>query len=148
MPSKECRQQVLIDAPVEVVWELVGNPNRHSDWWPTVVDAECDELEQGCRYRGVVRNPRGKEEEHTFAVERLEDCHEVLIRCEEIGSYTRFLLTDARGGTFVDAEFGIDPQSLGMQVVNVVAGRRILRRWLEQSIDALEQAAVKASSSG
>jgi hypothetical protein len=48
-------------------------------------------------------------EEHTFTLERLDDCHEVLIRCDQIGSYKRFLLTDARGGTFVDAEFGIDP---------------------------------------
>ena len=59
MPSRECRQQVLIEAPVEVVWRLVGDPNRHSEWWPTVVDSECEQLEQGCRYHGVVLNPRG-----------------------------------------------------------------------------------------
>lgn len=148
MPSRECRQQVVIDAPVEVVWALVGDPNRHGDWWPTVVDAECDELAEGCQYRGVVLNPRGRQEEHTFILERLEDCREVLIRCEQIGSYTRFLLTDAQGGTFVDASFGINPQSLGMNVVNVVAGRRILRRWLEQSIEALDQAAKAAGARG
>jgi hypothetical protein len=145
MPSRECRQQVLINAPVQVVWELLGDPNRHPEWWPTVVDAECDELRQGCRFRAVVKSPRGggREEGHTFTLERLEDCREVLIRCEEIGSYTRFVMTGARGGTFVDAEFGIDPKSTGMHLVAVVAGRRILRRWLEQSIEALERAAVK-----
>jgi uncharacterized protein YndB with AHSA1/START domain len=145
MPSRECRQQVLIEAPVEVVWQLVGDPNRHSDWWPTVVDSECDELHEGCRYHGVVINPRGKQEEHTFTVDRLDDCHEVVIRCEQNGTYTRFLLTGARDGTFVDAEFGIDPQNAGMHVVSVVAGRRILRRWLEQSVEALERAALAAA---
>jgi hypothetical protein len=144
MPSRECRQQTLIEAPVEVVWGLVGDPNRHAEWWPSVVDSECEELEQGCRYRGVVLNPRGKQEQHDFVLERLDDCHEVLIRCEGIGTYTRFVLTGARDGTFVDAEFGIDPTSIGMHAVALVAGRRILRRWLEQSVDALEQAAVEA----
>jgi hypothetical protein len=148
MPSRECRQQVLIEAPVEVVWGLVGDPNRHPEWWPTVVDTECDELHEGCRFRGVVLNPRGKQEDHEFTVERLDDCHEVLIRCEDIGTYTRFLLTGARDGTFVDAEFGIEPQTAGMHAVALISGRRILRRWLEQSIEALEQAAEQASTPG
>lgn len=130
-----------------MVWNLVGDPNRYADWWPTVVDAECEELREGCRYRAVVRNPRGKEENHDFSVERLDDCHEVLIRCEQIGTYTRFLLTDARGGTFVDAEFGIQPQTVGMHAVSVLAGRRILRQWLGQSIAALQEAAVRESAS-
>jgi uncharacterized protein YndB with AHSA1/START domain len=143
MPSRECRQQALIDAPVEVVWGLLGDPNRHPEWWPTVVDAECERLEQGCRYRAVVKNPRGVEEKHELTVERLANLNEVLIRCHEIGTYTRFVLTEAQGGTFVDAEFGIDPQSFPVHLMSIVAGRRILRRWLEQSIEALELAAVE-----
>ena len=146
MPNRECRQQVMIDAPVDVVWGLVGDPNRHSEWWPSVVDAECEDIHQGCRFRGVVTNPRGKQEEHEFVLERLEDCQEVLIRCEDIGTYTRFVLTGARSGTFLDAEFGIDPKSVGMHLVTVIAGRRILRRWLEQSVEALERAAVDAGT--
>ena len=139
---RECRQQTLIDAPVEVVWSLLGDPNRHSEWWPTIVDAECEDLHLGCRYRAVIRNPLGRQERHEFTVDRLEDCREVMIRCEEVGTYTRFQLTEARGGTFVDAEFGIDPQRLGMQMAVAVAGRRILRRWLEHSVEALKEAAV------
>jgi len=146
MPSRQCRQQTLIEAPVAVVWELVGDPNRHAQWWPSVVDAECEQLERGCRYRAVVKSPRGKQEEHEFVVERLDDCHEVMIRCVDIGTYTRFQLTEARGGTFVDAEFGIDPLNLGTHVMSAVAGRRILRRWLEQSIEALEGAATKKAA--
>jgi hypothetical protein len=142
--QRECRQQKLIGAPVRVVWDLVGDPNRHPDWWPTVVDAECEQLEQGCRYRAVVRSPsgRGADENHEFTVERLDDCHEVLIRCQDVGTYTRFLLTEARGSTFVDAQFGIEPQSVGMRAVATIAGRRILRRWLEETVESLERAAV------
>jgi hypothetical protein len=143
MPHRECRQQVLIGAPVQRVWGLVGDPNRHGEWWPTIVHSECEDVEQGCRYRGVVINPRGKQEDHEFTLERLAENREVLIRCPEIGTYTRFLLTEAQGGTFVDAECGIDPQSAGMHVVSVVAGRRILRRWLDSTIEGLEEAAVE-----
>jgi uncharacterized protein YndB with AHSA1/START domain len=146
MPSRECRQQVMIQAPVQVVWDLLGDPNRHPDWWPTVVDTECEQLEQGCRYRGVVKNPRGKQEDHTFSVERLDDCREVLIRCEEIGTYTRFVLTEAQGNTFLDAEFGIEPTTVGLHLMSAVAGRRILRRWLQESVEALERTAVEQAS--
>ncbi len=146
MPHRECRQQVLIEAPVQVVWGLVGDPNRHSDWWPTVVHSECEDLEQGCRYRGVVINPRGKQEDHLFELEQLAENREVLIRCPDIGTYTRFVLAEAQGGTFVDAEFGIDPKSASMHMVSVVAGRRILRRWLDETIDALERATLEQHS--
>jgi hypothetical protein len=137
---RECRQQVLIEAPVDLVWDLVSDPNRHAEWWPTVVDSECENLREGCRFRAVVKSPWGTSQEHDFTVERLDECREVLIRCN-IGTYTRFLLTEARGSTFVDAEFGIDTEKLGMQAFNLVAGRRVLRRWLEQSIQALANAA-------
>jgi uncharacterized protein YndB with AHSA1/START domain len=143
MPSRQCRQQVLIEAPVGLVWELVGDPNRHAEWWPTVVHSECEELSEGCRYRAVVKSPSGRDEAHMHEVQRLDDCHEVLIRCVEIGTYTRFQLTEAQGGTFVDAEFGIEPQSVGMHVMSVVAGRRTLRRWLDESVQALDRAAVE-----
>jgi uncharacterized protein YndB with AHSA1/START domain len=62
----QLRQQALIDAPVQVVWDLVADRNCHPEWWPTV--------------------------------------------------------------------------SLGMRVFGAVAGKRYLRRWLQQSLDALEVA--------
>jgi uncharacterized protein YndB with AHSA1/START domain len=141
--ERECRQQKLIDAPVKVVWDLVGDPNRHPEWWPTTVDTECEQIERGCRYRAVVTSPtgRGGAEHHVFTIERLDDCHEVLIRCEDMGSYTHFLLTEAQGRTFLDARFGIEATSLGMSALVAVSGRRILRRWLEETVRSLEQAA-------
>lgn len=141
-PVAEMRQQALIGAPVEVVWELVSDPNRHPEWWPTVVEVECEGLEEGCQYRGVVKSPFGASVEHEFSVERLDDCREVLIRCIDTGVWNRWLLTEARGGTFVDAEFGAEPRTLGMRIFGAVAGKRYLRRWLQQSIEGLERASA------
>src|SRR4051812_7115035 len=67
MPS--ARRQVMVDAPVETVWELIGDVSRHPEWWPRVEDVECNLLEEGCTYRQVTRRP-GKTIETTISVEK------------------------------------------------------------------------------
>jgi len=74
-------------------------------------------------------------------VERLDGCRELLLRCLDTGTYTRWLLTEAQGGTFIDAEFGREPRAVGTRVFDVIAGKRYFRRWLEESIEALRDAA-------
>jgi ribosome-associated toxin RatA of RatAB toxin-antitoxin module len=37
----EVRQQVLIEASPEVVWELITDVNRHPEWWPDVEEVHC-----------------------------------------------------------------------------------------------------------
>lgn len=138
-----CKHQAVIDGPVEVIWHLVGDPNRHAEWWPDIIESECPDLQQGCSYRSVVKGPLGRREEHEIVVERLDDCHEVLIRCIGTGVYCRWLLTEARGRTFVEAEFGAEPTKLGARMFDKLAGKRIFRRWLQQSVDALEVAAAR-----
>jgi hypothetical protein len=133
------RQQALIDVPVEKVWELVGDVERHPEWWPRVVDVECAGLEQGCTYRQVMKSPTGVMETDV-SVETLEDCRELFLRCLDTGTYTKWLLTEAQGGTFIDAEFGMDPRSVKTRVFDAVAGKRYFRRWLEQSIEGLRAA--------
>ena len=134
------RQQALIEAPPEVVWLLLGDPNRHAEWWPRVVEVQCDGLEEGCTYRQVTKTPMGKIETD-ISVETLEGCREINIRCLDTGTKCRWLFTEAQGNTFIDAEFGMDPQDLGRKVFDLVAGRRYFRKWLEQSLDALQVAA-------
>lgn len=134
-------QQAFIEAPVERVWQLVGDPNRHPDWWPEMVEVECADLEEGCRYRGVVRGPFGTAP-HDLVVDRFEDCREVSIYCDGTGVTTRFVLAEAQGGTFVEGCFTIEPNSIGMKVLGAVAGRRFMRSWLETSLDNLKQAAA------
>jgi uncharacterized protein YndB with AHSA1/START domain len=136
-------QQAHIQAPSTTVWELLGDPNRHPDWWPEMLETDCTDLEEGCRYRGVVKGPFGADE-HEMLIERLENCEEVSIRCEGTGVTTRFRLTDAQGGTFVEGYFAIEPDSLGMKMIGAVIGRRYMRSWLERSLGNLKQAAEHA----
>jgi hypothetical protein len=76
-----------------------------------------------------------------FVVESLEDLSEIKMRCTQTGMYARWLLTEAQGDTFVDVEFGMDPAKVGDRIFDMAMGRLYFRRWLEQSLDALEDAA-------
>jgi len=135
-----CRLQAQVDVPPEVLWELIGNVERHPEWWPRVINVHCEGLEQGCSYRQVFKSPIGVVETDV-SIERLDDCREMTLRCLDTGTYARWLLAGAQGGTFIDVEFGLDPKTTRTRVFDVVAGRRYFRRWLEESIDALRTAA-------
>jgi uncharacterized protein YndB with AHSA1/START domain len=133
-------QQTHIQAPTATVWELVGDPNRHPIWWPEMLETDCTDLEEGCKYRGVVKGPF-RAEEHEMLIERLDNCEEVSIRCEGTGVTTRFRLTEAQGGTFVEGYFSIEPESLGMKIIGAAIGRRFMRSWLERSLENLKKTA-------
>jgi uncharacterized protein YndB with AHSA1/START domain len=135
------RRQALINAPAPQVWELVGNPRRHPEWWPRVIEVRGERFDEGDQYAQVTKSPVGRAETQ-FVVERMDDLREVQMRCEATGMYTRWLLTEAQGGTFVDVEFGMDPKSVGNRVFDAAVGKLYFRRWLEQSLDALENAAA------
>jgi Polyketide cyclase / dehydrase and lipid transport len=137
-----CRQQAFIDAPPKVVWNLLSDIDRHQEWWPGFVEVECDGLENGCEYRQVVTDPFGKDAAETFRVEQMEDCEELSIHCLDTGTFVRFVLTEAQGGTFVDGEAGMEPPSVKHRVWDVVAGRRWYRDWLAKSLDSLGRIAA------
>jgi hypothetical protein len=134
------RHQGFIDAPVEVVWELLADVDRHPEWWPRVVEVECDGLEAGCTYRQVTQTPLGKDEMRLF-VDRLEECRNLSIRCLNTGTFVRMELTEAQDGTFAAAEMGMDPLNLKVRVFDALAGQRFFRSWLRQTFDALGRAA-------
>jgi uncharacterized protein YndB with AHSA1/START domain len=134
------RQQGYIDAPVEVVWELLADVDRHPEWWPRVVEVECDGLEAGCNYRQVVHTPFGNDEMDMF-VDRLDQCRNLSIRCVNTGTFVRMELAEAREGTFLQAEMGMDPTSFRDRAFDAVAGKRFFRSWLQQTVDALGKAA-------
>jgi uncharacterized protein YndB with AHSA1/START domain len=138
-------QQTFIEAPIERIWELVGDPNRHPDWWPEALEVECADLKEGCRYRGVMKGPFGAAA-HDLLVDRLEECREVSIFCEGTGVTTRFVLAEAQSGTFVEGCFMIEPNTIGMKVLGAVAGRRLMHSWLESSLANLKNAAEPVKS--
>jgi len=143
----DCRQQVWIDAPVEVVWDLIADVDRHPEWWPRVVEVECEGLEEGCVYREVLQTPIGKDEMQ-LRVDELEDCSQFLIRCINTGTFVRFALTGAQDGTFVDGGMGMDPQGAFSRVFDAVAGKRYFRAWLAQSLEAMRETAAERARTG
>ena len=136
-----CRRQALINAPPLRIWELVGNPERHPEWWPRVIEVRGERFDEGSQYAQVSKSLMGRVQT-TFEVERLDDLREVKLRCTDTGTYARWLLTEAQGNTFIDVEFGMDPATLGSRLFDSAFGRLYFRRWLEQSLDALEAAAA------
>jgi len=141
-----CHSQALINAPPTRVWELVGDPQRHPEWWPRVIEVRGEQFDEGSNFAQVTRSPTGRIE--TFMrVERLEDLREIRMRCTQTGTYARWLLTEAQGNTFVDVEFGMDPIGLGNRVFDATLGKLYFRRWLEQSLAALAEIAPQHNRS-
>jgi uncharacterized protein YndB with AHSA1/START domain len=130
------KRQAVIEAPVEEVWSLVGDPRRHPEWFPRVVEVNGERFEEGQAYAQVTKQGRGTVETD-FLIERLDDMHEIKFACQQSGMYAHWLLTDAQGDTFVDVEMGMQPKSRGDKVFDAVMGRMYFRRWLDQSLDAL-----------
>jgi hypothetical protein len=63
------------------------------------------------------------------------------MRCTNTGTYARWLLTEAKGDTFVDVEFAMRPIGVGKRLFEATFGKVYFRRWLEQSLAALEEVA-------
>jgi uncharacterized protein YndB with AHSA1/START domain len=146
-PMSVCRSQALINASPSRVWDLLGDPRRHPEWWPRVVEVRGERFDEGSDYAQVTQEPTGRSE--TFwRVERLEDLREIQMRCTQTGTYARWLLTEAQGSTFVDVEFGMDPTRVRYRIFDMALGRPYFRRWLEQSLTALEEVAGRPDRSG
>jgi uncharacterized protein YndB with AHSA1/START domain len=141
----EYRHQALITAPIERVWELVGNPARHPEWFPRVVEVRGDSFRPGDAFVQLTRTPAGTVGATTLEIDTLEDMRELSFHCRDTGTFTNWLLTPAREDTFVVAEFGMVPTGLLYRMFDVTAGRMYFRRWLAQSVDALASKAAERS---
>ena len=131
---------------MEVVWRLLRDIDRHPEWWPRVVDVECEGIEEGCSYRQVTESPFGYQQ-LDVVIDRLDEMRELKIRCTSTGTFVDLALTSAHGGTFVDARFGMDPLNVRMRVFDAIAGKRYFRRWLEQSLEAMQAVAQREARS-
>ena len=128
----ESRQQAFIDAPLQLVWELASDPDRQTEWWPDTITFECvdGDFEQGCRVRNVQKMPWPMSDmETTLEVDRMIPRKELVIRCMDIGTYTRAVLTEGQGGTFVEMEAGNDPASMRSKLEMALVGRRLELAW-------------------
>ena len=137
----EVQEQALIDAPVSAVWELVGNPRRYPEWLPRVFEVQGERFEEGVEFVQVSRQPLiGREEAHLL-IDRMDDLREISMHCTISGMRARWQLTDARGGTFVAAAFGMDPIRRRDRLIDFAVGRRFFRRWLAEAVESLKRAA-------
>jgi uncharacterized protein YndB with AHSA1/START domain len=134
------RQQGLIDAPVELVWKLVGDPSQHPQWFPRVIEVKGERFEEGAAFVQTTKAPVG-EKTTTMRIESLDELREVRMRCQDTGTYSCWLLTEAQGSTFVDVEMGMDPIGLSNRIFDTAIGKRYFRRWVDESLEALEEAA-------
>jgi uncharacterized protein YndB with AHSA1/START domain len=135
----EVHEQALIDAPVATVWELVGNPRRYADWLPRVFEVQGERFEEGAEFIQVSRQPLvGRDEAH-FLIDELDELREIRMHCTVSGMFVHWQLTEAQGGTFVEAAFGMDPLRRRDRVIDFTVGRRFFRRWLTEAVEGLRR---------
>jgi Polyketide cyclase / dehydrase and lipid transport len=131
------RSQAHFDAPLEDVWALVGNPATYPEWWPVAVEIRGETFEVGDVYTQVV-GIAGRRREYSRIIDRREEFKELRWHCPTTGGFQHWLLTDARGGTFVDMEMGIkDPEDARFGLFDKTVGRWFIKRWAAQAIDGL-----------
>jgi hypothetical protein len=83
--------------------------------------------------------------ETTLEVDRMIPGKELTIRCMDTGTYSRAVLTEGQGGTFIEMEAGNDPRSLTVRLQVAAAGQRLFRRWVEHALEKLRAAAEATS---
>lgn len=140
------REQAHLDAPLEVVWELVGTPSHYPEWWPRVIEVRGERFEEGDEYTQVTKDPIGSKTETKFLLERLENLRAIRMSCRLTGMYADWVLTEAQGGTFVEVEMGIEARRLTDRIFDRAAGKTYFRRWASQSLDGLREAALSAAA--
>jgi hypothetical protein len=132
------RAQAHLDAPLEDVWALVGNPATYPEWWPAAVEIRGERFEVGDVYTQVV-GIAGRRPEYSRIIDRRDELKELGWSCPTTGGFQRWLLSDAQGGTFVDMEMGIHPPAFRYGLFDKTVGRWFMKRWAEQAIDGLRR---------
>jgi hypothetical protein len=102
-----------------------------------VVEVRGEQIEEGTEYVQVTRSPAG-EMTTRMLVEARDELQEIRMRCRLTGYYAHWRLTSGQGGTFTEVEFGMDPERTSDKVFDAVLGRIYWRRWLKESVRALQ----------
>ena len=139
--------QAHLDAPLEEVWALVGNPATYPEWWPAAVEIRGETFEVGDVYTQVVPMA-GRRLEYTRMIDCRDELKELKWSCPTTGGYQRWLLTEAQGGTFVDMEMGIHAPTFRYGLFDKTLGRWFIKRWAERAIDGLRQTLVTPDPEG
>ena len=146
------KQQALIEAPVAEVWGVLCDPVRGPEWSEDViaVTGAPTKIEKGSTFDVTSRGPLRMKGTTTFEVEELEDMHELKMKCQVSGYYSRWLLTQAQDGTFTEVELGIEPlesKSVQGRVAAALHTKSYLRREVEKLLDGLRRAVSRDRAS-
>jgi uncharacterized protein YndB with AHSA1/START domain len=140
------RRQALIEAPIETVWSLVGDPARYPEWAGGVVEVTgLARAERGAEFRQKTKRPIGPIATTTFRIDELDELHEIHMTCEASGLYSHWQLTEAQDSTFVDVEIGMEPDALRTRAFDATIGRHWYRTLADDSLDGLRSAVVAPS---
>jgi uncharacterized protein YndB with AHSA1/START domain len=142
------REQAQLDAPVSTVWQLVSDLRRYPEWFPRVFEIQGERFEEGAEFVMLSRQPFVGRDEARFLIDHVEELREIRMHCTVSGFFVHWQFTDAQGGTFLDAEFGMDPIRRRDRMMDRAGGRRFLRRWLVDAVAGLERAAKPRSQAG
>jgi hypothetical protein len=147
LPVTSWRQQALVGAPLETVWELVGDPNRYPEWASDIVEVTgLPRIAQDATFRQVTRTAN-RTSAATFKIEELENLRSIKMRCLDTNTYTRFVLTDVRGETFVDVETGTASTALRDKALDATKRRLFFRRLVNRMLDGLREAVERRRDS-
>ncbi len=134
------RQQAVIDAPASSVWALVGDPARYPEWAADVVAVTgLAEVAENQTFEHTQRMPLFGADTTTFEIEKLEDLHEIRLRCRMSGYYSHWIVTPAQDSTFLEVEIGVEPVAPQFRLYFGALGKRYFRRVTEQSIGGIRR---------
>jgi uncharacterized protein YndB with AHSA1/START domain len=144
-----CKEQALIEAPVESVWRVLEDPSRFPEWsgdWIDVTGVPTT-IERGSRFGVIGRGPFGITTSTTFTVDELEDMHEIKLRCQASGFYSHWVLTEAQGQTFAEVEMGVERRpGLDGRISDAMHTKGYLRRAAHASMDGLRRIVTRSAS--
>lgn len=134
------RQQSLIPAKPQEIWDLVGDPASYPEWAgdTIAVTGLPDEIERGTKFERVSTGPFGKQTTD-FVIDELDDLREIKMRCLKSGYYSRWSLTEAGDDTFCEVEIGMEPERLPHRVIDKTIGKRWYRRAVSDMCDGLRE---------
>ena len=134
------REQALIQAPVGDVWKLVGDPTRYPEWAGNVVSVTgLAELAETETFEQVTHMPLSGDQTTIFEVEKLDDLHEIRLRCQSSGYYSRWVLTPAQTATFAEVEIGVEPTAAQHRLYFGLLGKRFMRKVAVDAIDGVRR---------
>jgi hypothetical protein len=142
------RQQALIDAPKEAIWDLIADPRRYPEWAAHVVEVTGlpTSIEENAEFRQTTRMPLG-EPTTTFEVDVFDELREIRMHCQTSGTYSHWVLTDAQDATFAEVEMGIEPTAMQYRLIFGILGKRYFRKLAEEAVDGLSEVVEHRPSS-